>query len=351
MNLPDKREDCREITINLPSKIEDSPSDSMVAGKKTRVSSEYQGNHGLVELDRATFPTDMKATVSTPFNSRCSISKLNEHDVLLGRGTGPNEARGNVKFRALVQKALQSMDLDQMDGQRKARIAKEILDAVKSNNGRFVKATGAATAAPEKRGQCNYVAVSDAVALEKIKQSFRHQLRILGETGRSASSIPSLVHPVTDCSSNSGVTAAALHRARELSTANAQAALQSYASFQHIQALAAGESGLINRDLLTNVPLMREVFLSRWRSSGLSGGFVNFSGTRPGDLLGLVVKATESTEAQAAIRWTSSVALQVPTLPPPSYGSVLQSAVAQLGPTNDRAVLELILKSGSGHSK
>ena len=94
----------------------------------------------------------------------------------VGRGTGPNECQGNIKFRALVRQVLQRADLSKLDGRLKAKMAKEILHSVKSRNGRFLRANF-----QEATGRRSYVEVPDSVALDKIKQSFRHQLRVLGE--------------------------------------------------------------------------------------------------------------------------------------------------------------------------
>jgi hypothetical protein len=104
------------------------------------------------------------------------LMELTDQDVLLGRGTGPNECQGNIRFRALVRQVLQRADLSKLDGRLKALLAKEILDSVKSRNGRFLRANF-----QEATGRRSYVEVPNAMALDKIKQSFRHQLRVLGE--------------------------------------------------------------------------------------------------------------------------------------------------------------------------
>lgn len=102
------------------------------------------------------------------------IYEISDHDVLLGRGTGPNESQGNIRFRALVRRVLQEVDPSKLDGKIKAKIAREILNAVKAENGRFLKISsdGSSTS------RC-FSVVPDIVALDKIKQSFRHQLCVL----------------------------------------------------------------------------------------------------------------------------------------------------------------------------
>lgn len=66
------------------------------------------------------------------------IYELNDRDVLCGRGSGPNDRVGNIEFRNLVLSrkaeylAAPSRDV-------KGRIANEVVDAVRSSGGRFIK--------------------------------------------------------------------------------------------------------------------------------------------------------------------------------------------------------------------
>lgn len=126
------------------------------------------------------------------------VFEMTDQDVLLGRGTGPNESRGNIRFRALVRRALQGVEPSKLDGRLKARLAREILKAVKAENGRFLKINSDGNS-PIR----SFSVVSDSVALDKVKQSFRHQLRVLedalskGTVGTTPGSRHQTASPVT----------------------------------------------------------------------------------------------------------------------------------------------------------
>jgi hypothetical protein len=96
--------------------------------------------------------------------------ELGQNDVLLGRGTGPNENIGNVRFRSLVRDSMQTHRFSTPD--EKSELAKKIVNTVKARNGRFMKQVNT-------RKNCGniFVEIPDKVSLDKTKQSFRHQLR------------------------------------------------------------------------------------------------------------------------------------------------------------------------------
>jgi hypothetical protein len=93
---------------------------------------------------------------------------LGQNDVLLGRGTGPNEHIGNIRYRAFVREVIKTSELHAIDGKTKTKLAAKIVDSVKARKGRFVK-----------RVNDFYQEVPDSLALDKTKQSFRHQLRAI----------------------------------------------------------------------------------------------------------------------------------------------------------------------------
>jgi hypothetical protein len=98
-------------------------------------------------------------------------SELGPNDVLLGRGTGPNEHIGNVRFRSLVRESIQRVDLSTPGG--KSELTKKIVNTVKERNGKFLKRVNI-----RKKNAGNiFVEVPDRVSLEKTKQSFRQHLR------------------------------------------------------------------------------------------------------------------------------------------------------------------------------
>ena len=101
---------------------------------------------------------------------------LNHNDVLCGRGAGPNDHIGNVKFRKLVL-SRKAEYLSTNTRLRKARIAKEIVSTVQNMEprGRFLKRVDASVLKdsgfdPGFEAWC--LVVKD-VALEKAKQALR----------------------------------------------------------------------------------------------------------------------------------------------------------------------------------
>ena len=101
---------------------------------------------------------------------------LNYNDVLCGRGSGPNDHIGNVKFRKLVL-SRKAEYLSTNMRRRKAQIAEEIVSTVqnKEPRGRFLKRVDASVLLdsgfdPDFEAWCLVV---DDVALEKAKQALR----------------------------------------------------------------------------------------------------------------------------------------------------------------------------------
>lgn len=322
-----KQEERLELAMNSKTKDKE---DSLCDGSTvTRNNESDLSKADALQDKKALAKSESGLTTSSQF-----ISVLSEHDVLLGRGTGPNEARGNIKFRSYVRKAIQSMNLNELDGKRKARIAKEIFDLVKSNNGRFVKVAPTSSSGPNGSRR-TYVFVPDAVALDKIKQSFRHQIRVLVESNSAieckpatpdssrCDSISSNGRPVAGDGTGSGLTAdAALLRARELLPSRiAHPPPPSNVWNLYGQGLAAGGYGWINPNhLLMDDALTRELKLSQLRSSPAA-----FSGTSLEDPLVTVARALASVEAEATIRRISSAALQVPAAVPPTLAALLKN--------------------------
>jgi hypothetical protein len=100
------------------------------------------------------------------------VQELNKDDVLLGRGTGPNEFQGNIRFRALVKETLQSDEFKKSTGSTKTMLARMIVRDVKAQNGRFLKKVGKSST-----GRDLFAVVPDRAAVDKTRQSFRHQLK------------------------------------------------------------------------------------------------------------------------------------------------------------------------------
>lgn len=102
------------------------------------------------------------------------VTEIREHDVLLGRGTGPNNNKGNVVFRIAVEESKAAYTAT-ASRKAKTRIVRETVEAVKAKNGRFlsklkkyeIKRLGL----PQK---VVYEVVEDNTAIEKTKQALRY---------------------------------------------------------------------------------------------------------------------------------------------------------------------------------
>jgi hypothetical protein len=130
------------------------------------------------------------------------IKELGKNDVLLGRGTGPNEHEGNVRFRTLSAEILRLCAASSASSgtkMNKTKLAKKVLVAIEERNGRFVRrltrdeiaSMGGMSSSKTKGQEANtrdlYLVVPYGVALDKAKQSFRHQRRVLAQNHTTVS--------------------------------------------------------------------------------------------------------------------------------------------------------------------
>eukprot|EP00934_Nitzschia_sp_Nitz4_P005953 Nitzschia sp. Nitz4//scaffold238_size30058//19551//20594//NITZ4_008003-RA/size30058-augustus-gene-0.17-mRNA-1//-1//CDS//3329543540//5943//frame0 len=125
-------------------------------------------------------------------------NQIGNDDVLLGRGTGPNGSRGNIKYRSLVRQVLEKAcgiaipteepnqgAEDTIQGSvEKSDLAGHIVRTIKGRGGRFLQKVETKTSPSEEEVVSGshmdcYVEVDDSVALNKTKQTFRHQMRII----------------------------------------------------------------------------------------------------------------------------------------------------------------------------
>ena len=65
-------------------------------------------------------------------------TQLQDDDVLLGRGTGPNDFEGNIRFRQLVGEVAKASSHSEFST-GKATLARKVVDAVNRRGGRFVR--------------------------------------------------------------------------------------------------------------------------------------------------------------------------------------------------------------------
>jgi hypothetical protein len=102
------------------------------------------------------------------------VTELRPADVLFGRGSGPNDHEGNIRFRQRVADRKEEY-LATNHRMTKSKIAKEIVDSVLNENGRFLRKADeketASLAVPD--GVEVYVMVDDVTITEKAKQALR----------------------------------------------------------------------------------------------------------------------------------------------------------------------------------
>eukprot|EP00592_Proboscia_alata_P015563 CAMPEP_0194393010 /NCGR_PEP_ID=MMETSP0174-20130528/123058_1 /TAXON_ID=216777 /ORGANISM="Proboscia alata, Strain PI-D3" /LENGTH=231 /DNA_ID=CAMNT_0039188641 /DNA_START=2404 /DNA_END=3096 /DNA_ORIENTATION=+ len=109
-------------------------------------------NHSNVSIRRSPPPSaSSSATTTTP------IFHLNEHDVLYGRGSGPNDYTGNIAYRDLI--CSQKDDYRAASRKDKSRIASDIVQHVQKLGGRFLEKDS-----PEKGAESKSVAENSPVA-------------------------------------------------------------------------------------------------------------------------------------------------------------------------------------------
>lgn len=111
------------------------------------------------------------------------VGEIRPNDIVLGRGSGPNQHSGNQRFRKLIQARKKKYNATNRHS-TKREIALEILAVVESYNGRFVRSIpdplnptrGAAASRSgigRGRERKKWVLASQEVAVEKIMQALR----------------------------------------------------------------------------------------------------------------------------------------------------------------------------------
>ena len=102
------------------------------------------------------------------------VTELNEHDIILGRGSGPNDRQGNINFRLLC-KERKIAYIEAKSRDEKGRIAADIVKTVHDRGGRFLKKLSPeqAKSAGFQRGEVVYELADEQPILEKTKQTLR----------------------------------------------------------------------------------------------------------------------------------------------------------------------------------
>lgn len=137
----------------------------------------------------STTVADYEST-KTP-SSPSVVTKLSSNDVLMGRGAAVIGNEGNRRFRKLIQKYKAAYDATRIR-QEKDRIARKIVDTIVRRSGRFLKKVENPAQVPA--GKTAWVAVKEAVVLQKVKQAFRDDRRSFeDERKNDAEGIPAVL--------------------------------------------------------------------------------------------------------------------------------------------------------------
>lgn len=121
--------------------------------------------------------------------TKVEADQIYRNDVLLGRGSGPNDHIGNINFRKLISTRRKEYNGTNARVE-KGRIAKEIIDYVHSLDppGRFLEKLD--------RNSTSWVVVKQSKALEKAKQALRQNRRRNSLSMSSTRDSPSSGSPV-----------------------------------------------------------------------------------------------------------------------------------------------------------
>ncbi len=116
------------------------------------------------QMKRDKMASSRKSSIEVSTDA-AAITQISANDVLLGRGAGPNEHKGNIAFRATVSKFKKNYMLT-TNRKIKNSIAHKAIRAIKAGNGRFLQRA--------KGSDDIYELADDAIVLEKTKQALRH---------------------------------------------------------------------------------------------------------------------------------------------------------------------------------
>lgn len=123
-----------------------------------------------------------KDGAATKASSRVLIRKLNDNDVLQGRGSGSMQNAGNIKFRNLVE-SLRPSYVATSSRKEKAKMISDMVKLIQSRKGRFLQRLDDEEAKemglnPDNsegfEDQDHYVEMTDEEAAEKAKQAIRY---------------------------------------------------------------------------------------------------------------------------------------------------------------------------------
>jgi hypothetical protein len=117
--------------------------------------------------------------VSQPSTSHHTVqvvpdSDVTDTDVLTGRGALVDRSPGNVRFRLLIKSKKKAYS-DSISHKDKKIVVRQVIQAVRESNGRFLKTLTTAKAAGSAlyRSPTTWVLMEEAAIEEKVKQAFR----------------------------------------------------------------------------------------------------------------------------------------------------------------------------------
>jgi hypothetical protein len=109
--------------------------------------------------------------------SRCWVDAISPEDVLSGRGSGPNDHKGNIRFRKIV-KSQKAEYVAASYRPEKKKIAQRVVDVTQENGARFLRRATAnereKLGIPEDIDEA-WLLMDDSAVLEKAKQALRQK--------------------------------------------------------------------------------------------------------------------------------------------------------------------------------
>jgi hypothetical protein len=147
--------------------------------KSSKKSYKKRGNSGYVPEASATSGAEPEVINI--------VTELNPHDVLFGRTADTVNYQGNMRYREMVRRR----KADYMGTGRhrvKDEIARQIIAIIETSGGRFLRRAEEAsdeTSTEEKEERAtHWIVVSEAEALQKVKQALREQATLSDATAR-----------------------------------------------------------------------------------------------------------------------------------------------------------------------
>jgi hypothetical protein len=120
---------------------------------------------------------------SDPSTDDSLIHELGENDVLVGRGTGPNENLGNIRFRVTLKGFLN----DKTQAGSKSKLARMVVSTIQARHGRFLRKLSKEEVKlrviegdegkEPSLSRYVYAVITEEKSVEKTKQAMRFQGR------------------------------------------------------------------------------------------------------------------------------------------------------------------------------